>query len=453
MIINSLILAFLIRLLNLDQSLWLDEAIGALVVRNMNFWDILTKFPLMDNHPPLYYLVLKVWTFLFGYTEVALRLPSVFFGVLTAYLVHKITRNRYITLLVATSPFLVYYSQEARMYMMAAFLATWAVYLYLNKKFIGFSIAITLLIFTDYVPVFLLPVFIIYSVIKKENVKKTLLSYLPMAVLGLFWLPTFLYQINVGKTLSITLPAWQELAGGATIKQVVVMWNKLILGRISFFPKTYYYLLVVISSVPFVITLIRSFKKVNLFFWMWFLIPLVLGFVTSFIFPAFIYFRFLYVVPAFYILVGQTKNKILISMMLLVNLIGCGIYLLDKNQQRESWKEAVSFVESTIGEDEAVVINYPEAFAPYRWYSKDKWLKVASVADSIFVNKVLTENKVERSIQNEKGVYYFNYLEDLTDPSSVVRNKLTELGFENIKTYTFNGVGEVEYLRLNENSN
>ena len=79
--IATLIFSFLLRIINLNQSLWLDEAIGALVVKDMNFIDIATKFAVADNHPPLYYLMLSLWTSIFGYSEISLRMPSVFFGV------------------------------------------------------------------------------------------------------------------------------------------------------------------------------------------------------------------------------------------------------------------------------------------------------------------------------------------------------------------------------------
>ena len=36
-------------------------------------------FFLSDFHPPLYYLVLKAWSSVFGYSEFSLRLPSVIF--------------------------------------------------------------------------------------------------------------------------------------------------------------------------------------------------------------------------------------------------------------------------------------------------------------------------------------------------------------------------------------
>jgi hypothetical protein len=331
--------------------------------------------------------------------------------------------------------------------MLAAFLVTLAVYLYQKNKFALLSVVFVLIMFTDYVPVFMLPVFLIHALVIKKNIKKTIYSYLPLVVVGLFWLPIFNSQLETGNKIVEYLPAWRDLAGGATIKNAILFWSKMILGRISFYPKHLYYLLVLIASSVFVYPLVKSIKRENLLYWLWFIVPLLLGFVFSFIFPVFNYFRFIYVIPAFYVLVSQINIKTLIALMVAVNLTGCGIYLFDKNQHRENWKQAVRFAENSLAENEAVVLNYPEPFAPYRWYT-DNYSSVLTVSDTISVAKhpVTTANKVERSIQNLTGLYYFNYLESLTDPNKVVRNKIGEMGFKTRKTYTFNGVGEVEYL-------
>lgn len=448
MIYLIFILATILRFISINQSLWLDEAIGALVVKNMSFIDIFTKFSLADNHPPLYYLTLKLWTNILGYSELGLRSLSVVFGLGTIYLVYKLTKSKIATLLIATAPLHIYYSGEARMYVIAGFLSILAIYLFIKNKFLLFSIVICVLIFSDYVPIFLLPVFWIWAILIKKDLrwwKIFLLSHIPLILLGLFWQPVFMFQSESGKRLLETLPAWQNIAGGATLKQLILFWNKLILGRISFYPKQIYYGLIVFSSIPFLISLKKSIKKENLIYWLWFLVPLTLGFIASFVFPAFIYFRFLFVVPSFYILVSKTKNKLLIILMVLVNLVGWGIYVCDRTQQRENWKEAVLFVESNLKDDEAIVLNYPEPFAPYKWYST-KIDKVISAADSISVNSELTKTKVSKLLQNYKGLYYFNYLEDLTDPNKIVRSQLNNFGYKNSKTFSFNGVGEVEYL-------
>lgn len=449
MIYLILAIGFVLRLININQSLWLDEAIGAVVVKNMTLLEVFTKFPLSDNHPPLYYLILKLWSDYFGYSELSLRFPSIVFGILTVFLVYKITKNKWAAILLATAPLHVYYSQEARMYMVAGFLSALAIYTFSKHKWLLFSFSLPLLMFTDYVPIFLIPVFWLWGIVSRKDIdwwKKMFLSHIPLFILALFWQPIFSYQSEKGKILLETLPAWQSLAGGATLKQALLFWNKLILGKISFYPKYLYYSLIVVGSIPYAISLVKSIKKENVLYWMWFVIPLILSFLTSFVVPSFNYFRFIYVVPAFYILVGSSKNRLLIYLMLVVNLLGLGIYYFNKTQWRENWKEATMFVEENVKEDEIIIVNYPEPFAPYVWYSQDKWNTAIGVTDSISVNEELTKNKVERNLQNYNGVYYFNYLEDLTDPKKVVYSKIVEMGFKNVKTYTFNGIGEVEYL-------
>ena len=125
-----LFLALFIRLIGLNQSLWLDEAVTANIVSNYSYSEIITKFSPTDFHPPLYYLVLKFWTNIFGYSEIALRFPSVIFSLLTAWVLYKIswkvcptssrhdvgtTLGAWAAALFLFNPLIIYYSQEARM--------------------------------------------------------------------------------------------------------------------------------------------------------------------------------------------------------------------------------------------------------------------------------------------------------------------------------------------------
>ena len=215
-ILLILIVGLALRLVVINQSLWLDESIGALVVKNQTFWQILSEFPTHDNHPPLYYLTLKLWSGLFGYSEAALRSLSVIFGIGTIYMVYKIGNifskrlGALAAILIATSPFHIYYSQEARMYSMAAFLAALAFYLFLKENWKAFSLTIVALVFTDYMPVFLLPVFWLIGFISKKGKiwwKKMAISFLPLLILGILWIPTFLIQSQGGRWLLETLPA------------------------------------------------------------------------------------------------------------------------------------------------------------------------------------------------------------------------------------------------------
>ena len=83
-----LILALFLRFINLDQSLWLDEAIQFKAVSQFSLPDLFRVYLPTDFNPPLSYLINFGFSRVFGYSEMALRAPSVIFGVLTVWLVY-----------------------------------------------------------------------------------------------------------------------------------------------------------------------------------------------------------------------------------------------------------------------------------------------------------------------------------------------------------------------------
>lgn len=119
------------------QSFWNDEGNSArLSERSLR---LILEGTASDVHPPLYYLLLRGWRELVGESEFGLRSLSAFAGVVTvagAWALVRLggwqrgwTERRVVAvaaLLVAVSPALVYYSQEARMYALLACLATLA---------------------------------------------------------------------------------------------------------------------------------------------------------------------------------------------------------------------------------------------------------------------------------------------------------------------------------------
>lgn len=133
------ICAFLIRLINLNQSLWLDEATVAKVIRTIPFHLIPIQFSPGDFHPPLYYMFISLWSSVFGYSEIALRMPSIFFSLIAGWYIFQIgaiIRDKKIGLWAAVfflfNPLIIYYSQEARMYMMATMFLSGALYYFLR---------------------------------------------------------------------------------------------------------------------------------------------------------------------------------------------------------------------------------------------------------------------------------------------------------------------------------
>jgi hypothetical protein len=113
-------LALVTRLYQIGvQELWLDEAFSCYVVTLRNWF----KSILVDNNPPLYYLVLRAWTWVAGTSEAALRLPAALAGTLLVGLIIWAAReifNRTVALwagiVAALAPVQIYYSQQARVY-------------------------------------------------------------------------------------------------------------------------------------------------------------------------------------------------------------------------------------------------------------------------------------------------------------------------------------------------
>lgn len=130
-----LLLAFALRIhyLALD-AIWWDEGYSVWISR-LSLPRMVTETA-RDVHPPLYYAILHGWMRVAGHDEIAIRLLSVFFGLVALTFVYRAAQlvgGRWAAsttgLLVAVAPVTVRWSQEARMHTLAACcasLALWA---------------------------------------------------------------------------------------------------------------------------------------------------------------------------------------------------------------------------------------------------------------------------------------------------------------------------------------
>ncbi|MDB5162616.1 MAG: rane protein of unknown function [Candidatus Saccharibacteria bacterium] len=130
----ALLVFLTITLFNITNAgIWFDEAFSSYLIQ-FNYLDIV-RYTATDVHPPLYYWTLKAWTELFGIGEFGLRSMSVFFAAATIVVSFFLARRLFgrkvalVSLLfLILSPMLVRYSDEARMYTMAAFIIVSATY-------------------------------------------------------------------------------------------------------------------------------------------------------------------------------------------------------------------------------------------------------------------------------------------------------------------------------------
>lgn len=129
------LVAFSVRAVSLDaQSLWRDE-VDALRFATAPWSEMVENFTRPGWNGPLYYLLLRGWIAATGTGEYAMRFFSLLFGVLSVPLIYALGRRLFnawagviSALLVAASPYLVWYSQEVKMYTLVLALALLAIY-------------------------------------------------------------------------------------------------------------------------------------------------------------------------------------------------------------------------------------------------------------------------------------------------------------------------------------
>lgn len=462
MISLILVAGLLLRLISLDQSFWLDEATSALVVKNFTFTEILTRFIKNDFHPPLYYLTLKAWSGPFGISEVSLRMLSVFLALGSVFLIYLIASemfNKKIGLLSAAflsiNGLHVYYSQEVRMYMMSTFLVSLLVYSF--RKTIKnnhslfwyvFSIALAANFLTDYLPNLILIAFWIFALINIKNKKWWkffLFAHIPTVIAFFAWLPVLKKQIELGYSVKTGSQNWFRVLGKTNLKEILLVPVKFVFGRITFENKTLYFL-VFGAGVLFVIWIIFGLRKKFIenkniqVISLWLFVPIILSASIGLYISVFSYFRLLFVLPAFTILVAlgvdrlkaKTKN-ISILIFMGIFLASCYFYLFRAKFHREDWRQMTSFIKSNSPEQNYSVIfssnSQKEAYIYYNGYD--------DTVDAFY------------SKPDSDKVWFIKYVSDIFDPAGLAQKSVEKNGYHKVGEYSFNGVLVYEY----ENSN
>ena len=87
------LLALVLRFYRIgEKSIWLDEAFSLWIARH-TLWDGLSWLIRIDQHPPLYYSLLHVWTELFGELQGPVRMLSALFSTATVPLFYAAGRR------------------------------------------------------------------------------------------------------------------------------------------------------------------------------------------------------------------------------------------------------------------------------------------------------------------------------------------------------------------------
>jgi mannosyltransferase len=438
-----LLLGIGLRLININQSFWLDEASQA-QQSSMTVGEIWHERP-GDFHPPLFYLLSHFWL-QFGKSESWLRLLPIGFGVVSIYaiyvLVNKLLADRNAGLigafLLAVNPYHIYYSQEFRMYSLLGLLGIWSMYMLLRRSRWLF-VANGLMMLTHYSGILLIFSQLLYVLsFSRKDLKWYVTQFFISLIIFLPWLPQFAKQLQTGSNIDAFLPGWRDVLSISATKSLPLVIFKFVAGRINILPRGAYMIYIVFVLGITVIASALARKRRD-FVFSWLMIPIITSIFLSYLIPQTQPFRMIYTLPALIIIFTQAVikfPKLFLTLLIYIAVVGNLLYFTRVRLQREQWRQAISFLSQQQG---PILVKFADKFAPFYWYN-DK-LPVYSAMGSYPAQSQDVAARLAVLTSSGQDIFLLEYLTGLTDPSRITDQAIIELGFRRIEAYNFEGVG------------
>lgn len=382
-------------------SLWFDEAYSAALISAPP--QEVVALTAADVHPPLYYLLLKVWAALFGTSEAALRSFSAvcmigalgvgfgfvrrFFGARASYAVLPF---------LVLAPFLLRYGQEARMYALATLICISATYVLLraeqskqNKWWILYGILVAAGMYTHYYTAL---IWIAHWAWHWYMARQTpgarffdrswLKAYGLAAILYLPWIPVFLVQARAVQDgfwiPAVTHNSLTNIASNMFLymqESQVKTWLSLglivVVGCSAALLYKTYQLLHGVKKQYFALLLFYSF------------VPVVLLFVLSLppMQPVLIERYFVPATLGMYLLIGisvalgpQTRRWVVMKALLVVVALAMlvfgvtNVYRADGQHSQSQAKQLVAQLNERLGSNDVIVITTPYTYFEFAYY-------------------------------------------------------------------------------------
>ena len=433
-----IVLAVMLRLPLLNGSFWMDEAAQALeVIRPFSQQlDIIADF-----QPPLLHFLLHFAQYI-SISEWYLRTVGALIpGIISIIFTYKLAERLFSkqvasmsSLLLATSSFHIYFSQELRPYALPGMCASISMYYFYlllenkNKSYVLKNIFGNLFskknskksqskikpsdwihltaanmagLYSSYLyPFFMIAQFVYLGLqLKNKNFKKVFTSLLTSIVGFLPIVPLFLKQLSAGGSVREHLPGWDQVVSIPQLKALPMVFLKLIYGIVPIDPTPFVAIslfILALSSMSLLFILKKKQLKQLQLIIIWIIVPVLTAWLISFIIPVVRPKRLLFILPALYIFITQVthtqlynflqKKKQLFSPALsvkavapavvfitlfIINLVTTVSYYTNSKLQREDWRS----LQSTLHErfsvtDSILVYSFSNEFAPMRWYEQ-----------------------------------------------------------------------------------
>ncbi|HEX7017641.1 MAG TPA: glycosyltransferase family 39 protein [Patescibacteria group bacterium] len=461
-----LLLGLILRLPLLNGSFWMDEAAQALEsARPFSQQLMIAK----DFQPPLMHLIVHFSLYIsseeWWLRTVAALLP----GLITiwgTYQIGKVLVSRttgiIASLLLATSSFHIFFSQELRPYSLPTMFAivSWLLILKIEKNqsknthtlgyFLLYTGCTILGLYASYLYPFLLVSQIAYIFFyRRLQVHQFLSTWLVSALSFSPWLPAFYGQLRMGGEFQKQLPGWVSVVSFDHIKSIVMVAGKFIFGVADLEVNLWYGSLTLLLLGLVVGSFYSSIKSTSIrqiarhlkknrqlvLLLTWLIVPFLTAWLVSFWVPVVQPKRVLYLLPVFYVLVGwlgESKHllaRALVTVLLLINLGSTWQYFSQPRLQREDWRSLHTIIAERYPISETLIVfSFDEPFAPWRWYDQGTYETLTT--GQLYIKNVPNLTEKLEVINNYRYIVVFDYLRDLTDPDDELIKEIKTFGYE-----------------------
>lgn len=447
-----------LRLIQIGAGFWHDEAASLLIATGSPF-EVLSHVK-GDFHPPLFYWILNYWRSFSGNSELFIRIPFVFLSSLAIPLTYvftlQITSSKstalLATLLMATNPLHIYYSNELRMYGLATTLCITSWILLYRKEThfnnIFYSLITILGLFTFYGLWFSFAAQIIVMILRREYRKLLVVSCFAAGLL-MWWWPVLKIQLGGGSFLKSNLPGWASLSGDLNPKSVLMIPLKWVIGRLNVSDDRF----LLISSITALVysvfvaqASLKNSKSRDILIAL--LLPLLIAILISIKIPMLGYWRYIYLIPFFCILlsIGLTtmdkKNQLLNFGALFTIFFFCNVtYFMTPKYWREDWIGVAEFFRPMQNKKVVAIYTFFDVFPAAKWYLS--YLPGEPVLNDLRASKERFNTRMTTITSGKESIIVFDYLNDITDKERSVRSWLMMAGFKEKGVYSFRGVGQI----------
>ena len=383
-------LAFALRMIGLDsQSLWRDE-IDAIRFATLSLGDLFQIFVAPGQNGPLYYLVLRPWLAVAGQSEFSLRFFSAAFGTLAVPLVHRLGRRLFpslpllallAALLTATSPYLVWYGQEGKMYALVVVLVLLSMDCYLVSlerggwhRWLLYVVVTSAAFYTHLIAAFMIPLqmiifFLVPGGTRKARWRPWLLS---MAALTLPYLPLLRWQLPM--LLGSASTGYQFVALPAMLFSLLSNYSLGVLQR-----PTVWTLALFVAPVMAAGLLWKDRNaRLNALgvLGVWLLVPVLGFFLITLLRPMYTARYLIFVLPAFLLLLAAglvaiwRHSRLVAGLWLAVLLVAnaWGIWLQARTPVKADFRAATDYLAKRMAPGDLILFEIPYGRYSFEYY-------------------------------------------------------------------------------------